>query len=69
MGIGVKLMWKAEYTVHVAHVEIPVSVGWCQAYGEVTALYVYGQCSLSMWRVVRGSKLMHLELIHGLFIT
>ncbi len=26
-------------------------------------------CSLSLWRVVRGSKLMHLELIHGLFIT
>ncbi len=27
------------------------------------------ECSLSLWRVVRGSKLMHLELIHGLFIT
>jgi hypothetical protein len=26
-------------------------------------------CSLSLWRVVRGSKLMHLELIHGLCIT
>ncbi len=26
-------------------------------------------CSLSLWRVVRGSKLMHLDLIHGLFIT
>jgi hypothetical protein len=26
-------------------------------------------CSISLWRVVRGSKLMHLELIHGLFIT
>ncbi len=27
-------------------------------------------CSLSPWRVVRGSKLMHLDsLIHGLFIT
>jgi hypothetical protein len=26
-------------------------------------------CSLSLWRVVRGSKLMHLELIHGLFIN
>jgi hypothetical protein len=26
--------------------------------------------SLSLWRVVRGSKLMHLDsLIHGLFIT
>jgi hypothetical protein len=27
-----------------------------------------GTCSLSLWRVVRGSKLMHLELVHGLFI-
>ncbi len=27
-------------------------------------------CSLSLWRVVRGRKLMHLDsLIHGLFIT
>jgi hypothetical protein len=26
-------------------------------------------CSLSPWRVARGSKLMRLELIHGLFIT
>jgi hypothetical protein len=26
-------------------------------------------CSLSMWRVARGSKRMFLELIHGLFIT
>ncbi len=29
----------------------------------------YYYCSLSVWRVVRGSKLMHLDLIHGLFIT
>jgi hypothetical protein len=30
----------------------------------------YCNCSLSLWRVVRGSKLMHLDsLIHGLFIT
>jgi hypothetical protein len=27
------------------------------------------RCSLSLWRVVRGSKLMHLDLIQGLFIT
>jgi hypothetical protein len=27
------------------------------------------KCSLSLGRVVRGSKLMHLDLIHGLFIT
>ncbi len=27
------------------------------------------KCSLSLWRVVRGSKLMHLDLIHGLFIS
>jgi hypothetical protein len=27
-------------------------------------------CSLSLWRVVQGSKLMHLvSFIHGLFIT
>jgi hypothetical protein len=26
-------------------------------------------CSLSLWRVARGSKLMRLELIHGFFIT
>ncbi len=30
---------------------------------------VHLNCSLSLWRVVRGSKLMHLDLIHGLFIT
>jgi hypothetical protein len=29
-----------------------------------------GVCSLSLWRVVRGSKLMHFDsLIHGSFIT
>jgi muconolactone delta-isomerase len=28
-----------------------------------------GNCSLSLWRVARGSKLMFLELIHGLFTT
>jgi hypothetical protein len=28
-----------------------------------------GECSLSLWRVARGSKHMFLELIHGLFIT
>jgi hypothetical protein len=27
------------------------------------------KCSLSLWRVARGSKHMSLELIHGLFIT
>jgi hypothetical protein len=26
-------------------------------------------CLLSLWRVVRGSKFMHLDLTHGLFIT
>jgi hypothetical protein len=26
-------------------------------------------CSQSLWRVARGSKLMFLELIYGLFIT
>jgi hypothetical protein len=26
-------------------------------------------CLLLLWRVARGSKLMRLELIHGLFIT
>ncbi len=30
---------------------------------------VCDKCSLSLWRMVRGSKLMHLDLIHGLFIT
>jgi hypothetical protein len=30
---------------------------------------VLSNCSLSLWRVARGSKLMFLELIHGLFIT
>jgi hypothetical protein len=31
---------------------------------------LHSSCSLSLWRVVRGSKLMHLDhLIHGLFIT
>jgi hypothetical protein len=28
-----------------------------------------GSCSLSLWRVARGSKLRRLELIHSLFIT
>ncbi len=30
---------------------------------------VNSSCSLSLWRVARGSKHMFLELIHGLFIT
>jgi hypothetical protein len=34
------------------------SYGWQRQY-----------CSLSLWRVARGSKHMFLELIHGLFIT
>jgi hypothetical protein len=33
------------------------------------AYYLVCYCSLSLWRVARGSKLMRLELIHGLFIT
>jgi hypothetical protein len=36
-------------------------------HGDCKCLCVY--CSLSLWRVARGSKLMFLELIHGLFIT
>ncbi len=32
-------------------------------------LVCYYACLLSLWRVVQGSKLMHLDLIHGLFIT
>jgi hypothetical protein len=32
-------------------------------------MHVRRKCSLSLWRVVPGSKLMHLDsLIHGLFI-
>ncbi len=31
--------------------------------------YYHYCCSLSLWRVARGSKRMFLELIHGLFIT
>jgi hypothetical protein len=27
------------------------------------------RCLLSLWRATRGSKLMRLELTHGLFIT
>jgi hypothetical protein len=38
--------------------------------GENTFARGIHTCSLSLWRVVRGSKLMHLvSLIHGLFIT
>jgi hypothetical protein len=36
----------------------------------VHTAYMYSMyCSLSLWRVARGSKHMFLELIHGLFIT
>jgi hypothetical protein len=35
----------------------------------VTLKGSYCSCSLSLWRVARGSKRMFLELIHGLFIT
>jgi hypothetical protein len=38
-------------------------------YPPVRLVFIRTNCSLSLWRVVRGSKLMHLELIHGLFIT
>ncbi len=34
-----------------------------------TSLPVHCKCSLSLWRVARGSKHMFLELIHGLFTT
>jgi hypothetical protein len=43
-----------------------------QAAGSLLGVGIPGvnpPCSLSLWRVVRGSKLMHLDLIHGLFIT
>jgi hypothetical protein len=53
--------------VHVythIHVYVHVSV-FIHAHFHVQDHY----CSLSLWRVVRGSKLMHLDLIHGLFIT
>ncbi len=53
--------------------------GGSDAGGEVCVLYYKiggkkinsfnSSCSLSLWRVVRGSKLMDLDLIHGLFIT
>ncbi len=42
---------------------------------EAKSSFMFGEkvqrstCSLSLWRVVRRSKLMHLDLIHGLFIT
>ncbi len=35
----------------------------------IFSLFKGQSCSLSLWRVARGSKLMRLELIHGLFIT
>ncbi len=36
----------------------------------ITEKLTVGYCSLSLWRVVRGSKLMRLDhLIHGLYIT
>ncbi len=47
--------------------EMIVFLGLCLTPGVVVG--VSWPCSLSLWRVVRGSKLMHLDLIHGLFIT
>ncbi len=47
-------------------------VDYCEGFGCQRGLWwstVGKECSLSLWRVVRGSKLMHLDLIHGLFIT
>jgi hypothetical protein len=35
----------------------------------VVIILLDDNCSLSLWRVARGSKRMFLELIHGLFIT
>ncbi len=37
--------------------------------GVLTWWSSHPYCSLSLWRVARGSKLMFLELIHDLFIT
>jgi hypothetical protein len=37
--------------------------------GGYSVGYLWHICSLSLWRLARGSKLMRLELIHGLFIT
>ncbi len=36
---------------------------------RIMKMFLYPYCSLSLWRVARGSKHMFLELIHGLFIT
>jgi hypothetical protein len=42
---------------------------WVLIWNVWIDLGLYKNCSLSLWRAVRGSKLMRLELIHGLFIT
>ncbi len=39
------------------------------SYGYAELQYAYSQLFAITVEVVRGSKLMHLDLIHGLFIT
>ncbi len=52
--------------IHVCHVLCSVR----EVLQEDHCLKMYSNyCLLSLWRVARGSKLMCLELIHGLFIT
>ncbi len=62
-------MFFSKYTVYA------VSWSYGQVYNsycdtKLTYGFIFNNCSLSLWRVVGGSKLMHLDhLIHGLFIT
>jgi hypothetical protein len=69
-------LWPSKDTVCHTILQ-PSFPGWCLALNNnhvpvfklVAASIIYTYCSLSLWRVVWGSKLMHLDLIHGLFIT
>ncbi len=60
----------AEPCIVLLHFSHSNSSRRCRCSLEVTFRLLHRcDCSLSLWRVVRGSKLMHLDLIHGLFIT
>ncbi len=60
-------MWSPAQHLHTILLYCTYSNHYCVDIGKINITVLY--CSLSLWRVVRGSKHMFLELIHGLFIT
>ncbi len=77
-GKGIPQLWQARVGMsHMGQFNADIGLDWLDIcvreiykHPSKPFSFVLHVCSLSLLRVVRGSKLMHLvSLIHGLFIT